>query len=102
MPELYPLALALTLAVELPAAAAVAPRGRRSFLLLVALLVNLFTHPLACAIFWEGTTSFVTIEVLVVMAEAIGYRFVGRLDWCRAVGLAVGANCLTAAMSWLF
>ena len=102
MLELYPLALALTLAVELAVVAAFAGRGRRRFVLLVALLVNLFTHPLACAAYWDGIASFTTIEILVVAAETIGYRFAARLDWRRAAALAVGANTVTAAMSWLF
>ena len=102
MLELYAIALGCTLAVELPVVAVAVPGHRRGFLLAVGLLLNLFTHPLACAAYWTGSVPFTLLEILVIVVEAVGFRLVGRLTWIRATGLAIAANTLTAAMSWLF
>ena len=104
MTPLYLLALALTLAVELPlvALAGGPPRGR---LVRDALLLNLFTHPLAVLAHrhlaepgdpWG--TAFLAIECLVVLAETGGYRWVSGVSWTRAAGLALLANGVTAAL----
>lgn len=95
-------ALLLTVAVEAPLAAALAPRGRRAHLLATALCLNLVTHPLATLAVCELTGGFLLVELAVVAAEAVGYRAVGRLTPLRAAALALVANAVTALCAVLW
>ncbi len=99
-------ALLITLAVELPLAAALAGREVRRRVLLVALLLNVFTHPLAVlAMQLVGSSDlpwvplFFVIEAIVIAVEAIGYHLVAGLAWRRAALIAVVCNVTTAALS---
>lgn len=94
----YALALALTLAFELPIAAGLAPGGERRRLLIDALLLNLLTHPLAVAARWYAELPLLPIEAAVWTAEAVGYRRLSGLSWGRAALLSVVANGATTAL----
>lgn len=98
----YFLALAITLAVELPIVGAlVRSRVERGWWIPV-LLLNLFTHPLANLAHWEGLAPFVVIEATVVLVEAGGFAFLLRLGPGRALLVSLAANTVTAAGSLLF
>lgn len=106
MTTTYLLALVLTLAVELPLVAWLAGPTARPRILLDALLLNLFTHPLAVLAVNHLTPpeqpwglAFVGIELGVVTVEALGYRFGTELSWRQALGLSALANTITAALS---
>ena len=91
----------MTLAIETPLAAWLAPIEERRLVASVAFSLNLFSHPLACAAYWQGLASLPTIEVLVIAVEALGYRLVAKLGWGRALKIALLANIPTAALSLL-
>lgn len=97
----YATALGLTLAVELPLAVAVAPRDERWHVGRVALLLNLFTHPLAFLAYRERLASFEAVELAVLAAETVGYRVACFAGWRRALGVALLTNGTTAALSIL-
>ena len=74
MPPGYALALALTQVIELPVAAALAPRGARGRVLATLFFANLLTHPIA---WWlvAGThhpARFWPIEAAVLLTELVG------------------------------
>jgi len=101
----YALALAVTLAVELPIVAAMARSAARRVVVDAALL-NLVTHPLAALAFaaWGDPASilgpaFLGIEAAVVAAEAVGFRSLTGMSWPRAWAVSLAANLPTALLS---
>ena len=90
----YPLALLLTLVIELPIVLGLA--GRRAVPTAVAL--NLVTHPLLWLAMLRFGVGLWTAEAAVVAAEAIGYRFVAGLTAGRAAGISFLANGLSLAI----
>ncbi len=100
--ETYLLALALTLAIEVPLLAVLAPREHRRSYVRAALLVNLVIHPLANAAYWEGYGSFIEIELAVVLVELLAYTLVLGVRLPRALYFSVLANFATAAASAFF
>lgn len=91
----WPAACAATVALELPLAAALAPPGRGRRVGGDALLLNLFTHPLAWGAVLGLGWPLLPVEVAVTAAEAVGYRAVSGLPWSRAALTSVVCNGLT-------
>ncbi len=91
----WPAACALTVALELPLASALAPVGQRRRVALDGLLLNLFTHPLAWGAVVGLGWPLLPVEVGVTAAEAVGYRAVSGLGWGRASLVSVLCNGLT-------
>lgn len=87
--KMFGISLALTLAIELPAAFLWGLRGRQ---LAVVALANVMTNPLAVALSWVGLPQ-IPIEIAVVLAEGFTYRSFFEK---RPVLLAVASN----ALSW--
>lgn len=94
----WPVALLGTLAVELPLAVGLAPRGLRQRVLGVALLANLWTHPLVWL--WLGAGgSWWAAEGGALVAESLAFLLVGGLSLPRAAWVATVANGATALLS---
>lgn len=96
--------LGTTLAIEVPIAALAAPRDRRRAAALTSLFANLASHSLASAAMWwigaDGRTApWIAIEALVVVLEALAFRFVGRLSWARASAISAVSNVITASLA---
>jgi hypothetical protein len=103
---LYLPPLLLTLASEVPLAAALSTRALRARTATDALLLNLCTNPptvfshlslVAVGVPWQG--SFALVEIVVLLTESLGYRLVTRLPWSRAFVLAAVCNGVSAALS---
>lgn len=94
-------AFALTLVVEVPIAALLLARDRRrSFAVLVA-CAQTFTHPLAWMLFAHEVAGWWSIELAVVVVEAVVYALATRRI-AVAFGVALLANaCSAAAGLWL-
>ncbi len=90
-------ALAATLALELPLAAAIAPAEARGVCLATALCANLVTHPLAVAL--QPVLGFVPVELAVTAVECALYARVAGLTPARALVLGLVANALSASCS---
>ena len=61
-------------------------------ILIACLCMNLLTHPLATLAYFALSLPFLPVEILVVVAEAVAYRYVGRIPWHWSIALAVLAN----------
>ena len=96
----WPSAFLLTLAVELPLLALLAPVERRRRTVLDGAAANLLTHPLAWYAVRELGASWWLVEGCVVVAEALVYVGCTRLPAGRAWLLALFANAVTAALSF--
>lgn len=98
---LWAKAFLLTLAVEVPLIVALAPRERRRAVALMAAATQALTHPLAWIAFHEGVMGWWSVEVAVVVVEAVVYASAtGRKRW--ALGLSLLANLCSAALGvWL-
>jgi hypothetical protein len=92
-------AFLLTLAIEVPLAVLLAPRGLRRRVALDATLLNTFTHPLLTVALRWGVTTFWPGEALVWAVEALGYRVVTRLPVGRAVLISTVANGATVLLA---
>ena len=107
------LALALSLAIEVPAAVAgvlllrwlPAPAAGR--LAVVAAAATLITHPLAwnANIYLRHALPFVwrglLIESAVVLVEGVLYARLARLGWRRGAAVSLGANGLSFGLGLL-
>ncbi len=96
----YWVALLLTIACELAIALALTRRCDRMSVTRACLLVNLLTHPAANWIVRGGTAPMELVEVAVLIAEAIGYRWVLGWRWSRATMLALACNAVTWLLSY--
>jgi hypothetical protein len=96
----YPLALALTLAVEVPVYAFSLRQARvLSFRRAAALgvLVNLLTHPaLWYGLSWAGPAWLVPAEAAVVLAEALALWLILRRDPALLLLVSLFANTASA------
>ena len=97
----YFLALGVTIAVEIPLLLVCTPSRDRARVWQIALLLNLFTHPLANLAYWEGLAPLLIIEVGVVVVEALGYFLLTPLSLRRSLALAALANLITGLGSLL-
>ncbi|MFG0320488.1 MAG: hypothetical protein ACF8XB_24665 [Planctomycetota bacterium JB042] len=93
------LAYVLTVAIEVPLAAALAPRGRRRRIVLDAFLLNTFTHPILTVAVRAEWIGFGPGEILVWIVEAIGYRAVTGLATGRALLVSTIANGITVFLA---
>jgi hypothetical protein len=93
-------AFLLTLAVELPLLALLAPTARRRRALLDGTAANLLTHPLAWYAVRELGASWWLVEGCVLVVEALVYVGCTRLPVGRAWLMAALANAVTAALSF--
>lgn len=94
----YETALALTLAVEVPLALALVGEGARRRAAWDAPLLNLLTHPLACAAYVRLAAPLAAVEVVVTLVEAAGYRWVTGLTARRALLVSAVCNAVTTAI----
>jgi len=99
--RVYALAVALTLAVEVPLAALLAATRPRHRGAVDAALLNLVTHPLAYLAIQRWAAPFAAVELAVAIAEALGYCLVTRLGWRRALVVSLVCNIATGTLSWL-
>jgi hypothetical protein len=106
----WPVAFILTLATEMPVYGLALRRTMAWWsTLLLALLLNLLTHPLA----WTAITRskapflqiFFSVEAAVVGVEALVLFTVGRTSWSRhpltpvrALAIAAAANAMSAGL----
>jgi hypothetical protein len=97
----WPWLLALTCAVELPIVVALAPASARRRIVGDGLAANLLTWPLAFWLVTGGHAGWLAVELGVAAVETLVYAQVTRLALPRALGVAVAANGVTAAMSFL-
>jgi hypothetical protein len=93
--------LGLTIAIELPIAALLAPGRARGRVTATALFLNLASHPLAtlAVAATGGRLAFGAVELLVLAAEAVGYARVAGTRVSRSIAIATIANLLTVAAS---
>lgn len=97
----YLTALFLTVIVEGGVVASLTRTPHRRRRALESAAINLFTHPIAVAV-WDGSfAGFWAIEAAVVVVEALLYRFVSRTDSRSAWILSVCANAPTLALSFV-
>lgn len=96
----YASLLALTALFELPAAASLSESADRGRVVLCALLLNMFTHPVAWIACVDLQLPFAAVEGAVIAVEAVGYCLVGALSWRRAAAVALLANGATIGLSF--
>lgn len=97
----YFTALFLTVMIEAGVVASLTKSPHRGRRILESAAINLFTHPIAFAV-WDGSSlGFWTIEAAVIVVEALLYRFVSRTDTKTAWLLSVCANGPTLALSFV-
>jgi hypothetical protein len=65
------------------------------------LALNLTTHPLACLALLRGA-DFWGVELVVLLAEVLGYRALTDSSWRGALGVALSCNGATLALSLLW
>jgi hypothetical protein len=92
-------ALGATLAIELPLAAALAPRDARAAFLRAALCANLASHAGATLTAWIAAPPWIALELAVVAFEACALRVATGSTLERAAIVAVVANAASAAFA---
>lgn len=91
----WPAALALTVAVEVPLAVALAPADRRRRIALDGALLNLLTHPIAWWAVHGDHAPLLPVELAVTAVEGLGYWRVTKLGGARAAAVTCACNALT-------
>ena len=61
---------------------------------------NLLTHPLATLAYTTFSFPFLPVELIVVAAEFIVYRFVAQVSWRWSVLIAVVTNTLSMSIGF--
>ena len=97
----HALALAATLAIELPIVAALSPAGLRRIALLTALFANLTSHSLESIGLWvaqaaQSGEAWFAAELAVLAFEAAAFALVARIPWRRSIVLSLAANLPSA------
>lgn len=87
--------LILTLIIEVQLAMALSPSGMRRRVALDATLLNLFTHPFLTVALRLGLLTWGPGEMVVWLAELVGYRLVTGLGWRRALLVSSVCNGVT-------
>ena len=101
---LYLLALALTIGIELAIVAVVrqfVPKLREKPTLSTCVCINLLTHPLATLAYLGISLPILTVELAVMIAESIGYRYVGGIPLKSSVSLALLTNVASMIAGFL-
>lgn len=101
---MYLLALALTIGIELAIVAVVrqiVPKLRENPLLSTCVCINLLTHPLATFVYLGTSLSIFPVELAVIVAESIGYRFVGGIPAKSSISLALLTNVASMSAGFL-
>lgn len=91
----YLVTLVLTIGIELAIVAAIrlfVPQLRKTPSLSTCLCLNLLTHPLASTVYLLYSFPFLIVELAVVVAELIGYRYVGGIPVKWSFTLALLSN----------
>lgn len=91
--------LALTILVE--AAIAWQLSKRSTDVLRDLVLLNLVTHPIGTLLVGDHVP-WIQVEAMIIVVEALGYRWVTRFSWWSAVQLSVACNVVTAAIGFFF
>jgi len=94
-------AFLLTVSVELPLVAALAPRGRRRRAAADGLGANLLTHPCAWWAVLSAGAPWLLVEAAVSLTETLVYRGVTGMSWPRAAATSLLANGITATIGAL-
>lgn len=101
----YLLALAATIVIELlivvlfrSFVAALRDRPVRS----TCVCLNLLTHPLAALVCFFLSLAVLPVEVVVVVTESLGYRFIARIPVKWSVTLALVTNLVSMIVGFLF
>lgn len=97
----WPLAFLLTIAIELPVVAWLAGAAKRRRALLDGFAANLLTHPTAWLMVRSLDCPWLAIELGVLAVESLVYWRVTRLPPPRAFAIALLANGITAALSFV-
>jgi hypothetical protein len=92
-------AFLLTVAIEVPLAVLLAPRGARRRMWLDATLLNTLTHPLLTVGLRWGLLTFWPGEALVWIVEALGYHCVSGLRPGRALFISTVCNGITVVVA---
>lgn len=93
--------LLLTLAIELLVVSALAPRRRRREAVTVAAALNLLTHPAATLLGCWWFVDLLSLEVLALLVEWLGYMRLLRVGPVVALRLSLPANALSGLVGLL-
>lgn len=74
----------------------------RALIVPTVLALNLLTHPTATLATGGGACPWFAAEVLVALAEAVGYRALAGSRWSSAIAASAAANTVTSAVGWLW
>ena len=102
----WALYFAITLLIEVPLAAGLAPSGRRLRTAQAAALASLTTHPLLTAALFTYAPPLgvvVLLEVAIALLEGAALRFAVPLTWGRALtvsGVMNAASALSSPLWW--
>jgi hypothetical protein len=92
---LWFLGFLLTLGIEVPIVAALAPRGHRGLTANIAVTAQMLTHPIAWLVVVQGYLGWWTVEARVVAVEAVICTIAtGRP--LRVFGVSLLANAASA------
>lgn len=101
---LYLVTLVLTIGIELAIVAVVrqfAPKLRESPTRSTCVCINLLTHPLATLAHLVLSLPFLPVEMAVIFAEFIGYRYVGGIPVKWSISLALLTNTASMIVGFL-
>ncbi len=87
--------LALTIVIEVLVAWLFAPRAQRKQVLTACVVMQVFTHPLACAAVYYAEAPVSPVEVVVIVVEVLLYCALTKFTLRRAIGLAWVANVVS-------
>ncbi len=93
------LAFLTTVTIEISVALIWARLAKCKAPILELLIVNLITHP-AAFVLSATSLAFSTIEFLVIVVEALGYRVAVPLPWRKAITLALVTNLVSMSLSF--
>ncbi len=101
---LYLLALVLTIGIELAIVAVVrqcVPKLRAKPTLSTCVCINLLTHPLAALASLGVSAPILFAELAVIVAESLGYRYVGGIPAKWSIALALLTNVASMIAGFL-
>jgi hypothetical protein len=70
------------------------------YLVLVSVLVNTFTLPLATYVYYFMYTNIYFIELMVILGESLLLFFLLRIKYTRSIVLSLSANVITSLLSF--